>query len=195
MVTAMSATMKVVPSEVKTESNDANKERYKRFQDQKETLAGNPDTIVWIPFSGSHGFKVAKILRLIDKEVTLKRRKAGFGLTIDQVKQYILQVREVADETWNDVRELIPRLHSIPLERVHELNNDVSEKRQMAKISRSAAILPRSVEVGYLVMAVKQIEERGLLLQQQDLDALTKLTDTYKNISDRLIKLADKLSK
>lgn len=195
MVTAMSATMKVVPSEVKTESNDANKERYKRFQDQKETLAGNPDTIVWIPFSGSHGFKVAKILRLINKEVTLKRRKAGFGLTVEQVKQYILQVKEVADEIWNDVRDLIPRLHSIPLERVHELNNDVSEKRQMAKISRSAAILPRSVEVGYLVMAVKQIEERGLLLQQQDLDALTKLTDTYKNISDRLIKLADKLSK
>ncbi len=161
----------------------------------KQQMAEDPSALFWLPFSGKHGYDVAKLLRDIDRDYNRLLRSAGYGIPIDKTKAFQDELRGDCARIWDLVTAFIPKLHTVPLERVHTLNNDLSERRQKAKIFASICFLPRSTETAYLGMAVKQIEETGATLQGADLDALDKLIrGCYDQVKEDLDKIQAKLN-
>lgn len=172
-----------------------NEEERQKRQERKEQMAEIAGSIFWMPFSGSHGYEVAKILRDIDREYNRVMRKAGYGVPIEAVKDLKKDVKQTGVNIWERVTQYIPKLHAIKMEDTHELNDDVNEKRQKAKIPASICFLPRSTEVGYLGIAVKEIEQKGIMLQNNDLDALDKLiSGCYKYVYEELVSLLEKIT-
>lgn len=171
-------------------------DRIKQREIMKQEMAENPSSMYWLPFSGEHGYAVAKTLRNIDRDYNRMLRTSGYGTPIEKVKEVQNELRDYGKRIWDIVTEYIPKLHTIPVERSYTLNNDVSERRQKAKIRASICFLPRSTEAGYLGMAVKQIEETGVVLQGSgDLDNLNNLIHgCYDKVNHDLNDIANKLA-
>ena len=164
-------------------------------QEQKERMAESTDSIFWLTFNGRKGIAVKKLIANIDRQVSTIRRRASNEETIVEAKGILKNVESTAEGVWGLVTEAIPRLHSVSYDKcISELNNSKDEKRQLAKLSYSMAILPRSTEVGYLAMAVKKFEERGRELQQTDLDALNILIKKYGEAFEKMSELENNLA-
>lgn len=169
-------------------------EKRKKQQERKEKMAMNPNSIFWMPFSGAHGYKVAKLLRDIDRDYNWMMKRAGYGVPIEEVKKSKDYIKDTATKIWDKVTEHIQKLHTVSIENIYELNDDLTEKNQKAKIPASICFLPRSIEVGYLGMAVREIEKQGILLQNSDLDRLNRLiTDCYQYVCDELTGIYNKI--
>ena len=178
------------------ETRETQEERIKRREQVKQQMAENANSLYWLPFSGRHGYQVAKALRNIDRDYNRILRNAGYGIPIEQAQTHQEELREYGQRMWDLVTQHIPRLHTVPVEKTYTLNNDLAERRQKAKIPASIFFLPRSSEIGWLGMAVKQIEETGAILQNTDLSALNRLiTGCYDVIYKELTELEGKLSK
>jgi len=158
-------------------------------QIKREEMAEHKDSIFWVTFSGNTGFDLANSLKAIDREISWKRRKAGGGMPIDEVRGLIQKVMETAADVWEITTELIPKLHTVTFNKNREVNNDTNEKLRFAKMSYSICFLPRSYEVGYLAMGIKKIEERARELQESNLDELEKLVKKYKEVCDKVTEL------
>lgn len=173
-----------------------NEERIKNREQIKQQNAENPNALYWLPFSGRHGYTVAKTLRDIDRDYNRIIRSSGYGIPIENVQSLQSEIRDFATRIWNLVTEHIPRLHTVQVEKSYMLNNDLNERRQKAKIYASIFFLPRSTELAWIGMAVKQIEETGEIMQSTDLDGLKRLTrECYDVVNKELTELAEKLSK
>ena len=170
-------------------------ERIKNREQIKQQNAENPNSLYWLPFSGRHGYEVASTLRNIDRDYNRIIRSSGYGIPIEQVQSLQSELREFATRIWGLVTEHIPRLHTVQVEKSYMLNNDLNERRQKAKIFASIFFLPRSTELAWLGMAVKQIEETGAIMQNTDLEGLQRLIkECYDVINKELKELAAKLS-
>lgn len=164
-------------------------------QEQKEQMAESNDSIFWLTFCGRKGYAVKKMITNIDRQVSNIRRRASNEESIVEAKDVLKTVESTAEGIWGLVTEAIPRLHTVSYDKcIAELNNSKAEKRQLAKLSYSLAILPRSTEVGYLAMAVKKFEERGRELQQTDLDALNILIKKYGEAYEKMSELESSLA-
>ncbi len=164
-------------------------------QVRKDNAVSNHTSIYWLPYSGSHGYKVAKSLRDIDWGINQAQIKAGFKVSVTQVREAKQKVLAIANRVWEVLSQHVPRLHGITVNEYPDLNNTEKEKLMMSKVSYSICILPRSPEVGYLTMGIKQIEEAGRRFQATNLDALDKLTNDYKALYDEIVSLENDLTK
>lgn len=142
---------------------------------KKAELSEERDSIFWVPFSGKKGRTAAKLIRKIDSEITFKRSLAGGALSVSEIQEYVQKIQTTAAEAWDIVSDLIPKLHYITIKNFNTLNDDKLEKQMHAKNPKSEAVLPKSDEVAFLAMAVKQIEEKGAALQQGQMEALEEL--------------------
>jgi len=189
-----------VAMEVETQDSqrlsDEKREASRRStQVRKDNAVSNHASIFWLPYSGSHGYKIAKYLRNIDSGINQAQIKAGFKVSVAEVKGAKQRVQETANRVWEILSRHVPRLHGITINEFADLNNTEREKAMLSKIGYSICILPRSPESGYLVMGIKQIEEAGRKFQSQNLDALDRLTNDYKLVLQEIVSLEEELTK
>jgi len=142
---------------------------------RKNELSEERDSIFWVPFSGKKGRTAAKLIRKIDSEITFKRSLAGGALSVAEIQEYVQKIQTTATEAWDIVSDVIPKLHYITMKNFRELNNDKAGKKIIARDPKSEAVNPKSDEVSFLAMAVKQIEEKGVALQKGNLEQLEHL--------------------
>lgn len=169
----MAINLAVVKPARKPKMSDA--EYYELRKKIKAELAEERDSILWIPFSGKKGRTAAKLIRKIDSEITFKRTLAGGALSVSEIQEYVQKIQTTAVEVWDIVSYLIPQMHCITIKNFRRLNNDKTIKQMHAKDPKSEAVMPKSEEVSFLAMAVKQIEEKGVALQQGQMEELEEL--------------------
>ena len=156
----------VQPSSGKPKMSDAEFRELRKKR--KNELSEERDSIFWVPFSGKKGRTAAKLIRKIDSEITFKRSLA-------EIQEYVQKIQTTATEAWDIVSDVIPKLHYITMKNFRELNNDKAGKKIIARDPKSEAVNPKSDEVSFLAMAVKQIEEKGVALQKGNLEQLEHL--------------------
>ena len=171
----------------KRDLSPAEKEKMKTAAlERKKKMVDDPNSIFYFPFNRRISYDIKKSLINIDRSYRFLRRDARTPDTIDTAMKMSKKLADTSKKVWDIVTSVIPKLHSVTAESFREVNNDISEKRVMATKPASIGISVSYPEVQLLAMSVKQIETRGKILQDTNLEELPRLMEAYDKMSTEI---------
>jgi hypothetical protein len=171
----------VVSGAISDNGGDKQDKDQKRLEAKLKALE-NPDTIFILPY-GVEGFRMAHMVRDIDKLTSLVKRKFGISLDINQARSIFTELEMLAGTLWDFVYQIAPNLHSMDKAQWRKVNDDFNTKKAVCHRKSSIAVTPRSEESAMIAMAVKIIQQRNVQLRQtSSFEDLQKFVEKYTKI-------------
>ena len=158
------------------------KEREQKRLEIKLRALENPDTIFILPYA-AEGFRMAFMVRDIDKLTSLVKRKFGISIDVSRARSIFNELEELAGFLWDFVYQVAPNLHSIDKAQWRRINDDFNTKKAVCSRKNSIAVTPRSEESAMIAMAVKIIQQKNVELRQtSSFEDLQKFVEKYTKI-------------
>lgn len=158
------------------------KEREQKRLEIKLRALENPDTIFILPYA-AEGFRMAFMVRDIDKLTSIVKRKFGISIDVSRARSIFNELEELAGILWDFVYQVAPNLHSINKAQWRRINDDFNTKKAVCSRKNSIAVTPRSEESAMIAMAVKIIQQKNVELRQtSSFEDLQKFVEKYTKI-------------
>jgi hypothetical protein len=180
-----------------SKNEGSKKERDQKRLEMKLRALENPDTIFILPYA-AEGFRMAFMVRDMDKLTSLVKRKIGISIDVNRARSIFNELEELAGKLWDFVYQIAPNLHSINKMQWRKINDDFNTKKALCSRKSSIAVTPRSEESAMIAMAVKIIQQKNVELRQtssfEDLQKFVeKYTKTLTGMDGLLIRLSGEL--
>jgi len=140
-------------------------DKSKKMLELKLRAVGNPDSIFILPY-GTEGFKMAHMVRISNKFISLVKRKFGIAMDMSQAKDIFEKFDSLSERLWEFVYEISPNLYNIHARDWRKINDPVELKKNMAHRKASIVIEPRAEEAAKIAMAAKIIQQKRVEVTQ-----------------------------
>ncbi len=155
----------------------------------KKRFATMPASIVFIPAGGRSGFVFHKLLLDLNKYVRKINNSAVFG-DILEVKAKHGRIKKLCYETWEGLKDIIPRFHAFDPKHWADINETMDERMRLINRAAACVINPIDDNVAMLAMAIKVLSEKFNEYQaKSDFDNLEKIAMLFRKIQADLTDL------